>query len=77
MMAAEFQSINAVVRRELALFFRDFQDWLSKQFSEMNHPNPPLAGLQFLSALEGSLLLARIHGDASVVGQALHSFVNI
>lgn len=76
MMAAEFQSISPGVRRELALFFRDFQDWLSKQFSEMSYPNPPLAALQFLSALEGSLLLARLQGDTSVVSQALDEFVN-
>lgn len=76
MMAAEFQSISADVRRELVLYFRDFQDWLSKQFSETARPNPPLAALQFLSALEGSLLLARLQGDVSVVSQALDDFVN-
>ncbi len=76
MMAAEFQSISEEVRRELALYFRGFQDWLSKQFSEMGHANPPQSALQFLSALEGSLLLARIQGDVSVVSQALDGFVN-
>jgi len=76
MMAAEFQSISPAVRRELALYFRDFQDWLSKQFSEMAYLNPPLAALQFLSALEGSLLLARLQGNPSVVSQALDNFVN-
>lgn len=76
MMAAEFQSISADVRREFVLYSRDFQDWLSKQFFEMARPNPPLAALQFLSALEGSLLLARLQGDVSVVSQALHGFVN-
>ena len=77
MMAAEFHSISESVRRELTLFFRDFQDWLSKQFSEMAYPNPPLTALQFLSALEGSLLLARLQGDVSIVSQALHEFVNV
>lgn len=76
MMAAEFQSISPDVRRELVLYFRSFQDWLAKQFSEMAHPNPPLAALQFLSALEGSLLLARLQGDVSVVRQTLDDFVN-
>ena len=76
MMAAEFQSISVDVRRELVHYFRGFQDWLSKQFSEMGYSNPPLAALQFLSALEGSLLLARIQGDVTVVSQALDGFVN-
>lgn len=76
MLAAELHSISADVRRELGLYFRDFQDWLSKQFSELSHPNPPVAALQFLSALEGSLLLARLQGDASLVRQALDGFVN-
>lgn len=75
MMAAEFETINPEVRRELVHYFRDFQNWLAKQFSEMNHLNPPVAALQFLSALEGSLLLARLEEDASLVGQALDSFV--
>ncbi|MCF2869480.1 TetR/AcrR family transcriptional regulator [Octadecabacter sp. G9-8] len=76
MMAAEFQSISVDVRRELALYFRGFQDWLSKQFSELGHQNPPRAALQFLSALEGSLLLARLQGDVTIVSQALDGFVN-
>ena len=76
MMAAEFQSVSLEVQRELALYFRGFQDWLSKQFSEMGHPNPPVAALQFLSVLEGSLLLARLQGDVSIVSQALDDFVN-
>ncbi|WP_298845183.1 TetR/AcrR family transcriptional regulator [uncultured Roseobacter sp.] len=76
MMAAELQSVSEEVRRELALYFRKFQDWLSKQLSEMGYSDPPRAALQFLSALEGSLLLARLQGDVTVVGQALDGFVN-
>ena len=75
MMAAEFEAINPEVRRELIHYFRDFQNWLAKQFSEMDHVNPPAAALQFLSALEGSLLLARLEGDASLIERALDGFV--
>lgn len=77
MMAAEFESISPEVRRELIHYFRDFQNWLAKQFSALNHPNPPSAALQFLSALEGALLLARLEGDASVVGRSLDNFVTV
>ena len=76
MMAAEFESISPDVRRELIHYFRDFQNWLAKQFSEMNHPDPPNAALQFLSALEGALLLARLEGDVTIVARSLYSFVN-
>lgn len=76
MMAAEFESISPAVRKALALYFRDFQNWLAKQFSELGHPNPPVAALQYVSALEGSLLLARLEGDASVVDRSLEGFVN-
>ncbi|WP_299732287.1 TetR/AcrR family transcriptional regulator [uncultured Tateyamaria sp.] len=76
MMAAEFESISPAVRKALALYFRDFQNWLAKQFSALGHPNPPAVALQYVSALEGSLLLARLEGDASVVDRSLDGFVN-
>lgn len=77
MMAAEFESISPAVRKALAHYFRDFQNWLAKQFSALGHPNPPEAALQYVSALEGSLLLARLEGDASVVDRSLDGFVNV
>lgn len=77
MMAAEFESISPAVRKALALYFRDFQNWLAKQFSALGHPNPPVVALQYLSALEGALLLARLEGDASMVDQSVDGFVNV
>ena len=76
MMAAEFESISPAVRKALALYFRDFQNWLAKQFSALGHPNPPAVALQYVSALEGSLLLARLEGDPTVVDRSLDGFVN-
>lgn len=75
MMAAELETVSPAVRNALALYFRDFQHWLAKQFSALGHPNPPLVALQYVSALEGALLLARLEGDASLVDQSLDGFV--
>lgn len=76
MMAAELETIGPLVRKALALYFRDFQNWLAKQFSALGHPNPPLVALQYISALEGSLLLARLEGDESLVDRSLDGFVS-
>lgn len=75
MMAAEFASIGPEVRKALALYFKDLQAWLTKQFAQMNHADPQSSALQFLSALEGSLLLARLEGDPNVVNRSLMNFV--
>lgn len=71
MMAAEFASASPEVRKALTLYFRDLQSWLTKQFSQLGHTDPQRSALQFLSTLEGSLLLARLEGDPNVVDRAL------
>jgi TetR/AcrR family transcriptional repressor of nem operon len=76
MMAAEFESVSPEVRKALVLYFKDIQNWLTKQFSQMNHSDPQRSALQFLSALEGSLLLARLEGDLNVVDRSVETFVN-
>jgi len=74
MMAAEFESVNPDVRKALALYFKDLQNWLTKQFAQMGHSDPQGSALQFLCALEGSLLLARLDGDKSIVNRSVENF---
>ncbi|WP_298963405.1 TetR/AcrR family transcriptional regulator [uncultured Roseibium sp.] len=76
MMAAEFQTVSPEVRRALALYFGDIRKWLADQFIQMNEPKPEDRALQFLSGLEGSLLLARLDADPMMVDRALDVFVS-
>lgn len=76
MMSAEFAAFGPEVRKALALYFRDFQNWLTKQFAQLNHDDPQSSALQFLCALEGALLLARVEGDPGVVNRALDHFMS-
>ncbi len=76
MMAAEFETVSPEVRMALALYFRDMRTWISQQFVQMNDPNPEDRALQFLSALEGSVLLARLEADPMIVDRSLDIFVN-
>ncbi|MEO9823518.1 MAG: TetR/AcrR family transcriptional regulator [Paracoccaceae bacterium] len=75
MMAAEFATVSPDVHRALAFYFRDLQKWLVQQFVEMGHTDPQQSALSFLSALEGSHLLARVEGDPDLVGKALDSYL--
>ena len=75
MMAAEFASVSPDVHRALAFFFRDTQKWLVQQFVELGHPDPQQSALSFLSALQGSHLLARVEGDPALVSRALGPYL--
>ena len=60
MMAAELQSVSEDVKARLKSFFKQFQDWLEKQFKEMKRKDAKGLAIGFMSGLEGSLLLARL-----------------
>ncbi len=75
MMAAEFASVSPDVHRALAFYFRDTQKWLVRQFIELGHRDPQQSALSFLSALQGSHLLARVEGDPALVSRALGSYL--
>lgn len=75
MMAAELAAFGPGVKQSLALYFKEFQNWLAVQFSLLKHPDPQRSALQFISGLEGSLLLARLEGDADVVERAMAGLV--
>jgi TetR/AcrR family transcriptional repressor of nem operon len=75
MMAAEFASVNEAVRDELTLYFRDLRGWLSIQLAQMGRENPDRAALQLLSTLEGSLLIARLENDPSIVDSSVQAIL--
>ena len=75
MMAAELQSVGPTVKKRLVAYFTDLQAWLEKQFKALGHKNARVKALQFVSALEGSLLIARLENKPSVVSQALGNFI--
>ena len=76
MMAAEFETVSPDVRKALALYFRDMHKWLAEQFTQMNATSPEDRALQFLSALEGSVLLARLEADPKIIDRTLDVFVS-
>jgi len=76
MIAAEFQSVSPEVRKALSFYFGDMRKWLADQFAQMKDPNPEDRALQFLSALEGSVLLARLEADPNMVDRSLDIFVS-
>ena len=75
MMAAELQTVGPKVKKCLIAYFTDLQAWLEKQFKAMGHKDAKSRALQFVSALEGSLLLARLENKPSLVSQALGNFI--
>ena len=74
MIAAELQSVSPKVRKKVDLYFTEFQSWLAKQFKALGFVDSNFQALRFLSALEGSLLIARVKADPEVVEDALNSF---
>ncbi|MFK7987408.1 MAG: TetR/AcrR family transcriptional regulator [Sandaracinaceae bacterium] len=74
MMSAELHSVSAPVRSRLIAYFDDLQAWLRSQFEEMGNADPALRALEFVSCLEGALLLARLRGDPALVGRTMESF---
>ncbi len=75
MMAAELQSVSPRVARLVEAYFNSFHAWLSRQFKEAGHKDAKLQALGFLSALEGSVLLARLRRDPKIVHDALKGYL--
>ncbi|MEP3226289.1 MAG: TetR/AcrR family transcriptional regulator [Parasphingorhabdus sp.] len=75
MMVAELQSVSPHVSILVDLYFKDFQAWLARQFKEAGHTDAKRQALSFLSALEGSLLIARVRRDPKLVREALRGFL--
>lgn len=77
MMSAELQSVGPKVRKRLIAYFADFRAWVERQFKAMGHTHPKKSALQFVSALEGSLLLARLEKKPAILNQALGNLINL
>ncbi len=75
MMAAELYSLSERVSNSLNKYFNDYQNWLTRQFEALGHENATLQAIQFLSALEGSLLLARLRKSPKVVSETMVGFL--
>ena len=75
MMAAELYYATPDVHTLLDKYFADFEAWIAKQFKEIGHENAKIQALSFLSALEGSLLLARLRHDPKIIQNALKGFL--
>ncbi len=71
MLSAELHSVSPAVRRRLQTYFADLRSWVAKQLREMGFKDIRNRSLCFVSALEGSLLLARLNGDPALVRSAL------
>lgn len=76
MLVAELHSVSESVSKCLDAYFNDFQIWIAKQLALMGHETPDIQALRFLSALEGSLLLARLRNDPKVVQEVLSSYLD-
>lgn len=77
MMAAELQSVSPRVARLVEAYFNAFHAWLTQQFKYAGHKDAKLQALRFLSALEGSLLLARLRHDPKIVHDAMKGFLKV
>jgi TetR/AcrR family transcriptional repressor of nem operon len=76
MLVAELHSVSERVSQCLDAYFNDFQAWIAKQLTLMEHKTPNTQAMCFLSALEGSLLLARVRNDPKVVGEVLSMYLD-
>lgn len=74
MMAAELQSVSPRVADLVKAYFRDFEAWLRRQFELAGRDKADQLAISFLSALEGSLLIARLNNDPEVIANALQGY---
>lgn len=71
MLSAELQSVSPAVRRSLQTYFDDTRSWVAKQLDEIGFQDSAERALSFVSNLEGSLLLARLSDDSTLIGSAM------
>lgn len=71
MMSAELLFVDDATRAQLCRYFAGLRAWVASQFELLGHPHPAERALQFVGLLEGSLLLARLHRQPSLVREAL------
>lgn len=71
MMALELLTVSPKVIELVNIYFKNFENWLAKQYKAMGKTNSKALAISFLSALEGSLLFARLHNEPEVIDRAL------
>jgi len=71
MLSAEMQSVSPAVRKRLKAYFEDMRTWVAKQLKEMGFKDYKTRALNFVSALEGSLLIARLFDDPTLIRDSM------
>jgi hypothetical protein len=59
------------VKKRLKTYFEDMRTWVSKQLKEMGFKDYKTRAISFVSALEGSLLIARLFDDPTMIRDSM------
>lgn len=57
-------------RKAASLHKSMLEKWLATQFEQAGHPNPKVGAQQIMTLIEGSMVLALIHGNADYIHSA-------
>ena len=71
MLSAEMQSLSPAVKKRLKAYFDDMRSWVAKQLKELGFKDHKNRSLNFVSALEGSLLIARLYDDPALIRDSM------
>jgi len=71
MLSAEMQSVSPAVKKRLKAYFDDMRSWVAKQLKELGFKDHKNRSLNFVSALEGSLLIARLYDDPALIRDSI------
>jgi len=71
MLSAEMQSVSPAVKKRLRAYFDDMRAWVAKQLKELGFKDYKNRSLNFVSALEGSLLIARLYDDTTLIRDSM------
>ncbi len=75
MMSSELHSVSPEARASLQGYFETLRAWVEVQVEALGFEDAPTRALQFVGALEGTLLLARLHADPEMVLRALSPLI--
>ena len=71
MLSAEMKSVSPAVKKRLMAYFDDLRTWIAMQLKEMGYRDYKKRSLSFISALEGSLLIARLYDNPSLIKNSI------
>ena len=75
MMAAEWATLSKEAHKELLQYFQSCRQWLSCVFSLLGSKHSTEDAIAYLSLLEGSLLVARMEGQSTIISDAANAFI--